>query len=410
VSEHRPRTRADGDPILSVRDLRTEFHTDREVVRAVDGVSFDVFPGETVGIVGESGSGKSVTARSILGLVDSPGRILPGSSVEFSGEELVGRSEAEYRRVRGGGIAMVFQDASSSLNPVYTVGTQIEEALALHRGLSGREATERAAELLEAVSIPDARRRLADYPHQFSGGQRQRVAVAMALACEPDLLICDEPTTALDVTIQAGILDVLGEIQAERELAIVFVTHDMGVIANVADRVTVMYAGELVEKAPVEELFEHPAHPYTRALLDAIPGATDSGKDLRPIEGDVPTPTGPATDCRFAPRCPERFADCTDVHPQQVDVGDGGVEHTAACLLYPDGVPRDEAVRVHREREGRRADAPGRPADPTSGSEDEADAGTVDETDAPPEDGTPDRTGSGRESDRDDTESRGERT
>ena len=257
------------DQILEVEDLRTAFFTDKEVIRAVDGVSFDIEPGETVGIVGESGSGKSVTARSIMGLVDSPGRILEGSSVRYRGEELVGKSEKAYRKLRGGDIAMVFQDPLTSLNPVYTVGNQIQEAIRLHRGLEGQAARELAMELLEAVSIPDARRRITEYPHQFSGGMRQRAVIAMALACDPDLLICDEPTTALDVTIQAQILELLEELQAERDLAIMFITHDMGVIAEIADRVNVMYAGEVVESAPVDELFDNPKHPYTQGLLDS---------------------------------------------------------------------------------------------------------------------------------------------
>jgi peptide/nickel transport system ATP-binding protein len=351
MSQQLRQRRGEGDPILSVENLRTEFHTDKEVIRAIDGISFDVHPGETVGIVGESGSGKSVTARSIMGLVDDPGRILDGSSIRFKDEELVGKTEDEYRDVRGDGIAMVFQDPLSSLNPVYTVGNQIKEALRLHQGLTGKAATERATELLKAVSIPDARRRLTEYPHQFSGGMRQRAVIAMALACDPDVLICDEPTTALDVTIQAQILELLNDIQEAEDLAIIFITHDMGVIASVADRVNVMYAGEIVENAPVEELFANPCHPYTQSLLESIPGRGEPGELLRSIEGDVPTPHGPATYCRFAPRCPKAFDECDAVHPAHVDVGESGVEHTAACLLYPDDLPQAEAVAVHEERQ-----------------------------------------------------------
>ncbi|SFR92020.1 peptide/nickel transport system ATP-binding protein [Halomicrobium zhouii] len=351
MSQQPRRQRAASEPVLSVEHLRTEFHTDKEVIRAIDDVSFDVHPGETVGIVGESGSGKSVTARSIMGLVDDPGRLLDGSSIRFRGEELVGKTEDEYRDVRGDGIAMVFQDPLSSLNPVYTVGNQIKEALKLHQGLTGQAATDRAAELLKAVSIPDARRRLTEYPHQFSGGMRQRAVIAMALACDPDLLICDEPTTALDVTIQAQILELLNDIQAAEDLAIVFITHDMGVIAQVADRVNVMYAGEFVEKAPVEELFANPRHPYTQSLLESIPGRGDADERLQSIEGDVPTPHGPATYCRFAPRCPKAFDECDAIHPAHVDVGEEDVEHTAACLLYPDDVPQEEARAIHEERQ-----------------------------------------------------------
>ncbi|MCU4801226.1 ABC transporter ATP-binding protein [Halobacteria archaeon HArc-gm2] len=351
MSQQPRRQRTASEPVLSVENLRTEFHTDKEVIRAIDDVSFDVHPGETVGIVGESGSGKSVTARSIMGLVDDPGRLLDGSSIRFRGEELVGKTEDEYRDVRGDGIAMVFQDPLSSLNPVYTVGNQIKEALKLHQGLTGKAATDRAAELLKAVSIPDARRRLTEYPHQFSGGMRQRAVIAMALACDPDLLICDEPTTALDVTIQAQILELLNDIQDAEDLAIVFITHDMGVIAQVADRVNVMYAGEFVEKAPVEELFANPRHPYTQSLLESIPGRGDADERLQSIEGDVPTPHGAATYCRFAPRCPKAFDECDAIHPAHVDVGEEDVEHTAACLLYPDDLPQEEALAIHQERQ-----------------------------------------------------------
>jgi peptide/nickel transport system ATP-binding protein len=337
------------EPILEVEDLRTAFFTDKETIRAVDGASFDIEPGETVGIVGESGSGKSVTARSIMGLVDSPGRILEGSSIEYRGEELVGKSEDAYRKIRGGDIAMVFQDPLTSLNPVYTVGNQIREAIRLHRDLEGKAARELAVDLLEAVSIPDARRRVTEYPHQFSGGMRQRAVIAMALACDPDLLICDEPTTALDVTIQAQILELLEDLQAERDLAIMFITHDMGVIAEIADRVNVMYAGEIVESAPVGSLFDNPKHPYTQGLLESIPGRHPEEERLRTIEGDVPTANTPATDCRFAPRCPEAFDSCEAVHPVPVEVGSDDTEHTAACLLYPEG--ETEADRVERHRQ-----------------------------------------------------------
>jgi peptide/nickel transport system ATP-binding protein len=358
MSLEQPGTRETAETVLSVENLQTAFFTDKEVIRAVDGVSFEIDEGETVGIVGESGSGKSVTARSIMGLVDSPGRILEGSSIRFYGEELVGKSEAAYREIRGQGIAMIFQDPLTSLNPVYTIGNQIKEALRLNRGLTGEAATEEAVRLLEAVSIPDARRRLTEYPHQFSGGMRQRAVIAMALACEPDLLICDEPTTALDVTIQAQILELLQELQEERGLAIMFITHDMGVIADVSDRVNVMYAGEIVEKAPVEELFEQPKHPYTRGLLESIPGRNVGEARLRTIEGDVPTPNEPATYCRFAPRCPERFEPCDDVHPENVDVGDEAADHRAACLLYPANEPIPDVVALHREKSEARNKGP----------------------------------------------------
>jgi len=337
------------EPLLAVENLRTAFHTDKETVYAVDGIDLEIQRGETVGIVGESGSGKSVTARSIMNLIEPPGHIHEESSIRFEGRELTTLDESEYQQLRGGKIAMVFQDPLTSLNPVYTVGNQIKESLRLHRGLRGSEATEAAIELLEDVGIPDAPRRVGDYPHQFSGGMQQRAVIAMTLACDPDLLICDEPTTALDVTIQAQILELLDDLQRERDLAIMFITHDMGVIAEVSDRVNVMYAGEVVETAPVVDLFENPAHPYTRGLLRSIPGNQTDTDRLETIQGDVPVPNEPATDCRFADRCPAAFEDCRAVHPSPIAVGSDGQDHTAACLLYPESASRSEAVGLHRD-------------------------------------------------------------
>ena len=335
------------EPLLAVKNLQTAFFTDKEVIRAVDGISFDIRRGETVGIVGESGSGKSVTARSIMGLIKSPGRVLDGSSIRYQGVEMTDLSEKEYHSYRGGEIAMVFQDPLTSLNPVYTVGNQIKESLRLHQGLRGVEATEEAIELLEAVGIPDAPRRVKEFPHQFSGGMRQRAVIAMALACDPDLLICDEPTTALDVTIQAQILELLQQLQRERNLAMMFITHDMGVIAEIADRVNVMYAGQIIEHADVQTIFDEPKHPYTRGLLESIPGRNPDADRLPTIEGDVPTPTEPAQDCRFAPRCGEAFDACHRVAPQAVAVGEGE-HHTASCLLYPEDRSREDAIDHHR--------------------------------------------------------------
>jgi peptide/nickel transport system ATP-binding protein len=327
--------------MLDVDDLHTTFYTDKETIRAVDGVSFDIEAGETVGLVGESGSGKSVTARSILGLIDDPGAV-EGGSIKFKGHELTDDNWETHR----GDLSIVFQDPINSMNPVYTVGNQIREALRIHQGLRGEEAREEAVELLEAVGIPDAPRRLGEYPHQYSGGMRQRAVIAIALACDPDLLVCDEPTTALDVTIQAQILELLAELQEEEDLGILFITHDMGVIEDIADRVNVMYAGEVVETAPVEDLFENPQHPYTRGLLASIPGRTADGDRLPTIGGEVPTPTSEPDECRFAPRCPAAFDACEEVHPEHVDVGDPEAEHTAACLLHEDqfGHSPEEAV------------------------------------------------------------------
>ncbi|CQH61718.1 ABC-type transport system ATP-binding protein (probable substrate dipeptide/oligopeptide) [Halobacterium hubeiense] len=337
----------DRETLLSVSNLRTSFYTDKEVIRAVDGVDFEIRAGETVGIVGESGSGKSVTARSIMGLVESPGRIEPDSSIQYRGNELTTNSESEWQDIRGGDIAMVFQDPLTSLNPVYTVGNQIKEALRLHQNLRGSEATKEATRLLQEVGIPDAPRRLREYPHQFSGGMRQRAVIAMALACDPSVLICDEPTTALDVTIQAQILELLDKIQEEEGIGIMFITHDMGVIAEVSDRVNVMYAGEFVESAPVEDLFENPKHPYTQGLLESIPSKNAGKRRLDTIEGEVPTPTDDPTYCRFAPRCPKAFDECEVVHPESVQV-QSDVDHSAACLLYPDEQSTEERVTTHQ--------------------------------------------------------------
>ena len=345
-------------PLLSVENLTTVFRTDKETIRAVDGVSFAIERGETLGIVGESGSGKSVTARSIMGLVDSPGRIAEESSVRLEGTEL-NTPETDWTDVRGGRIAMVFQDPMTSLNPVYTVGNQIKEALLLHRGLRGQAATETATELLRDVGIPDPARRLGEYPHQFSGGMLQRAVIAMALACDPDLLICDEPTTALDVTIQAQVLELLAELRAEQDLAILFITHDMHVISDIADRVGVMYAGEIVETGPVDAVFDDPAHPYAEGLLSCIPSRNVGRERLDTIEGDVPTPTEPPSACRFEPRCPEAFDACERVHPSPVAVERGDDDREVACLLYPESESRDRRVREHDRRIERSADEEG---------------------------------------------------
>ena len=320
--------------ILEVRDLHTQFNTLDGVVRAVDGVSFDLARGETLGIVGESGCGKSVTALSILRLIPpETGRIASGS-IRFEGEELTTLSEAEMKRLRGHRISMIFQEPMTSLNPVLTVGTQIAENVVRHRGVSKRAARERACEMLDLVRIADPRRRLDEYPHQLSGGMRQRVMIAMALSCDPQVLTADEPTTALDVTIQAQILDLMLDLKEKTGTAIVLITHDLGVIAETAQRVVVMYAGRKVEEAPVEALFDNPLHPYTRGLMRAIPrldiDAEEGGRRprLQEIPGLVPRLTQPIVGCAFAARCELATDRCRAQAPPVVDAGGG---HTVAC-------------------------------------------------------------------------------
>ncbi|MEX2465844.1 MAG: ABC transporter ATP-binding protein, partial [Gemmatimonadota bacterium] len=288
------------EPLLSVRNLRTWFDTDQGVARAVDGVTFDVGAGETVGIVGESGCGKTVTSLSVLGLLPvPPARVLEGSSIRFRGEELVGAKARRLRALRGNEISMIFQEPMSSLNPVYAIGDQISEALRLHKGLGRRAAKTEAIRLLDEVGIEGAERRVDEYPHELSGGMRQRVMIAMALSCAPDLLIADEPTTALDVTIQAQILELLAELRARRGMAVLLITHDLGVVAEVCDRVVVMYAGQVVERGTVQEIFGDPRHPYTRGLLDSLPSVDEPGRRLQPIRGTVPAPTDWPEGCRF---------------------------------------------------------------------------------------------------------------
>jgi len=314
--------------ILEVRDLRTQFNTLDGVVRAVDGVSFALDRGETLGIVGESGCGKSVTAMSILRLIPpETGRIASGS-IRFDGEELTTLSEEAMKRLRGHRISMIFQEPMTSLNPVLTVGTQIAENVTRHLGVSRKAARERAREMLDLVRIADARRRLDEYPHQLSGGMRQRVMIAMALSCDPQVLIADEPTTALDVTIQAQILDLMLDLKEKTGTAIVLITHDLGVVAETAQRVVVMYAGRKVEEAPVEALFDNPLHPYTRGLMAAIPRLDIDAARLQEIPGMVPLLTKPIVGCAFAARCPLATDRCRAETPPLVDVGGG---HTALC-------------------------------------------------------------------------------
>jgi len=318
--------------LLTVQDLRTHFFTGEGVVRAVDGGTLSVRPGETLGLVGESGCGKTVTALSILRLVpDPPGRIV-GGTICFDGRDLLRLPEEEMRSIRGCAISMIFQEPMTSLNPVFTVGEQVAEGIRHHQKVSRREAWDRAVEVLRRVKIPDPARRAYEYPHQLSGGLRQRVMIAMALALGPRLLIADEPTTALDVTIQAQIIELLMGLQEEMQMAVILITHDLGVIAETADRVVVMYAGRVVEEASAEQLFETPLHPYTQGLLESLP-KLEAGKRhrrLTAIPGLIPNLLDLPTGCKFAPRCPKVVGDCWPTEPDLREVRPG---HWARCIL-----------------------------------------------------------------------------
>jgi peptide/nickel transport system ATP-binding protein len=324
-------------PLLRVQDLRTYFHTRSGVARAVDGVTLEIGAGETVGMVGESGCGKSVTALSILRLIDAPGRIEPGSRVFFEGNDLLALSEEGIRRVRGNRIAMVFQEPMTALNPVFTIGDQVAEVARVHSDASRKAAWERAVEMLALVGIPDPRERAGSYPHQLSGGMRQRVLIAMALVMNPALLIADEPTTALDVTIQAQILELLAELQQRLGLAVLLITHDLGVIAESASRVLVMYGGQIVEQASVRELFAHPAHPYTEGLLQAMPRLGQGRERLAVIPGTVPPPTAWPSGCRFRDRCAYAWERCATEPPPLYPVNP---LHGARCHLVDEPARR----------------------------------------------------------------------
>ena len=323
-----PRTE-NSEPLLSVSGLTTVFDTPRGPVAAVDDVSFEIRAGETLGLVGESGSGKSVTALSIMRLVQPPGRVSGGHLI-FQGRDLMTLDDAAMQRVRGAGIALIFQEPMTALNPVFRVGDQIAETLRVHGRATRREARGRAIELLRAVRITNPEARVDDYPHQLSGGMRQRVLIAMALACQPSLVIADEPTTALDVTIQAEILELLREMKSALNLSLLLITHDLGVVAETADRVAVMYAGRIVETGSVREIFRSPAHPYTRGLLASMPGGRP-GERLRAIEGSVPLLGDLPAGCAFNPRCPDRFEPCTTAPPPDYAAGPS---HTARCYLH----------------------------------------------------------------------------
>ena len=327
------------EPLLRVHELRTYFYGEAGIARAVDGVSFEIGAGETVGLVGESGSGKSVTALSLLRLIRPPGRIEPGSEILFEGRNLVAIDERDMRAVRGARISMVFQEPMTALNPVFTVGDQIAEVVRVHKGGSKREAWDRAVKMLETVGIPSPAQRANEYPHQLSGGMRQRVVIAMALVMNPALVIADEPTTALDVTIQAQILELLGELQRQFGTSVLLITHDLGVVAESVTRVLVMYGGEIVEEAPVGELFAQPHHPYTEGLLNAMPRVGQERERLETIPGTVPPPTAWPSGCRFHDRCPYAWERCAAEHPPLYQIGAG---HVSRCHLADEPQRRAE--------------------------------------------------------------------
>jgi oligopeptide transport system ATP-binding protein len=340
-------------PLLAVEDLHVEFRTREGVARAVNGVSYTVESGKTLAVLGESGSGKSVTAQAIMGILDTPPAFIPRGAVRFKGRDLLKLPEKERRTYRGRRIAMIFQDALSALNPVFPVGDQIGEMFRVHEGMSKRDARKRAIELMERVRIPAARQRVGDYPHQFSGGMRQRIMIAMAIALNPDVLIADEPTTALDVTVQAQVMDLLAELQRERNMGLILITHDLGVVADVADRIAVMYAGRIVEEASVYDIYRRPAHPYTKGLLESVPRVDQKGQKLRAVEGLPPNLMRIPPGCPFHPRCPYRQDPVcvTEVPPLYRTGADSG----AACHFFKE-------VRADSEREFAPVPAVGAPS------------------------------------------------
>ena len=330
-------------PLLSVTDLRTSFFTSRGEVQAVRGVSFELTPGEILGIVGESGSGKSITCMSLLGLLKANGRVVAGSAL-FEGQDLLKLDDRDLRKLRGDEIGMIFQDPMTSLNPTLTVGEQVIETILRHRSISRAEARQRAIELFELVRIPSAEKRLRSYPHEFSGGMRQRVMIAIALSCDPKLLIADEPTTALDVTIQRQILALLKELQSSFGMAVILITHDLGVIAETADRVLVMYGGMVMEEAPVRRIFARPSHPYTNGLLASIPDLrTGTHQRLTPIPGSPPDMRRPPDGCPFAPRCSHAMAQCVAALPPIYEVEAG---HGSRCWLHHAEAPRIAGINA----------------------------------------------------------------
>jgi peptide/nickel transport system ATP-binding protein/oligopeptide transport system ATP-binding protein len=337
-----PRDGGDDGPLLEVRDLHVEFHTREGVAKAVNGVNYSVSAGETLAVLGESGSGKSVTAQAIMGILDMPPASIPQGEILFRGQDMLKMSNEERRKIRGRKIAMIFQDALSSLNPVLSVGYQLGEMFRVHQGLSKKEARAKSIELMDRVKIPASAARVNDYPHQFSGGMRQRIMIAMALALEPDLIIADEPTTALDVTVQAQVMDLLAELQREYNMGLILITHDLGVVADVADKIAVMYAGRIVERAPVHELYKRPAHPYTRGLLDSIPRLDQKGQELYAIKGLPPNLLRIPSGCAFNPRCPKATDVCRTEIPELLPVteqdGTGLVGRGSACHFWKETI------------------------------------------------------------------------
>ncbi len=321
------------EKLLEVKNLKTYFYTDEGVVKSVDDVSFDVEKGKTLGIVGESGCGKSITSLSIMQLVETPPGKIVGGEIIYQGENLLEKNKDQMRKIRGGEIAMIFQEPMTSLNPVFTVGKQIMEALRLHTDLDKEKAKERAIEMLKLVKIPLPEKRFNEYPHQLSGGMRQRVMIAMALSCNPKLLICDEPTTALDVTIQAQILDLINELKEKLGTSVMMITHDLGVVAEVCEDVAVMYAGRIVEKGTADDVFNHMRHPYTEGLFDSLPNLKQRGEQLVPIRGLMPDPSDLPPGCSFAPRCPYATEACTKSIPPLKSV-EGSKTHFVACTAY----------------------------------------------------------------------------
>jgi oligopeptide transport system ATP-binding protein len=341
VSVSDPQYSAAGKPVgrlLEVEDLRVEFRTRDGVAKVINGVNYHVDAGETLAVLGESGSGKSVTAQAIMGILDTPPGFVTGGEIRFHGEDMLKMSGEERRQIRGKGIAMVFQDALSALNPVFSVGFQIGEQFRIRQGLSRRDAKRRSIEMLDQVQIPHAKQRVNEFPHQFSGGMRQRVMIAMSLALDPEVLIADEPTTALDVTVQAQIMDLLADLQRERQMGLILITHDLGVVADVANRIAVMYAGRIVEEADVHDLYARPAHPYTKGLLTSIPRIDEKGQELRTIKGLPPNLLRIPSGCPFHPRCPRAEQVCVDERPPLRPVGSG---RRSACHFAEEVMGRD---------------------------------------------------------------------